>query len=324
MNYIVKFANFNESKGICDSCDKVLIPIFNSILNDILSYKSGKISYDINESDFRTKCLIIEYDISKGVNNRCRGVSMLKESEIINDFLTNSKIKLNIETGEFDDEFIYYIKSVLLHEILHVFQHYNILIGSKFRPESFSIGSVIPQLRKIVKTKYALYFLDILYYSLSHEISAQLHQYYLYKSKNKNYKKIDDILGELKSFNSKKLTMDESSEIDLIKKHLIGSIKFHTTNKKYLKKIDKSIWSISSNIDFLEKFKSLLNDRVKWVNKKIKMIDKKIESCKNIRYDETIFLPSDWDNHDFYDEKEHYLFILENLSDRFLDCALNL
>jgi hypothetical protein len=45
-----------------------------------------------------------------------------------------------------DEEFSYYIKSVLLHEISHIFVDYNVRINNKFRTSSFSIGVKSKQL----------------------------------------------------------------------------------------------------------------------------------------------------------------------------------
>ena len=193
MKYIIRYENFNESKGISDSCEKITNSIWDDIENDIINSKSSNLKFDIDELDFKCKNIILNYKILNGDINTCDAQTILKESEIVDEYLTNLVININIVFKEFDDEFIYYIKSVLLHELLHIFQHYNILSGNKFRPESFSIGSIIPQLRNVVKTKYGSYILDILYYSLSHELSAQIHQYYLYKVNYKYYKRIFDI-----------------------------------------------------------------------------------------------------------------------------------
>ena len=315
MKYTIKYQNFNESKGISDSCEKVLYAIWNIIEDDILSFKSSKILFDIEEEDFNVKELNIEFVINKSNKRICYGETILKNSKILDTNLVGSSIKLNIEIDSIDDEFIYYIKSVLLHELLHLFQHYNILKGGKFRPESFSIGSIIPQLRNIVKTKYGEYLLDILYYSLSHELSAQLHQYYLYKICKKEYKRLFDIENVLDNFKIIKLSQEEENDINLIKKHIKNSIKFYTNNKKYLQDINKSLWSLDNNETFLNELKSVINNRLKWIRKKIKLIDSKIEETKIVRYDEWISLPTNWDDHDFYDNIMYQNFIIENLND---------
>lgn len=313
MKYIVRYDNFNESKGISDSCEKVLYKVWNLIESDILSYNNSEVTYDINETDFKVSGLGIKYSINKSDNRICYGIVELNNSKIINDKLIDSKINLKIDVDVFDDEFIYYIKSVLLHELLHLFQHYNILKGNKFRPESFSIGSIIPQLRNIIKTKYGNYILDILYYSLPHELSAQIHQYYLYKLNDKEYKKIEQIIKLLNNFKPITLSIEENNDISYIKKHILNSIKFYTNNKKYLSDINKSIWNIKDNDLFLNKFMDIINKRIEWVNKKIILIDKNISDQSKIRYDETISLPTNWDDNEYHYIKDVYDFISTNL-----------
>lgn len=312
MKYIVRYENFNESKGVSDSCEKITNSIWNDIEDDIINSKSSKFIFDIDESDFKCKNIILNYNISDGDDNICDARTILKESKIVDGYLTNVIININIISNEYDDEFIYYIKSVLLHELLHIFQHYNILSGNKFRPESFSIGSIIPQLRNVVKTKYGSYILDILYYSLSHELSAQIHQYYLHKMNHRYYKRIFDIRDFISNFEIKKLDDVEERDIVLIKKHIVGSIGYFTSNKNYKKDIENSIWNESDIHIFLNKFKNLLEYKVNWINKKINLVDNKIKDMKIIKYDENVTLPHDWN---MYDLSIRNSFIRENLSD---------
>jgi hypothetical protein len=312
MKYIVRYENFNESNGISDSCEKITNSIWDDIEDDIINSKSSNLKFDIDELDFKCKNIILNYKISNGDINTCDAQTILKESKIVDEYLTNVVININIIYKEFDDEFIYYIKSVLLHELLHIFQNYNILSGNKFRPESFSIGSIIPQLRNVVKTKYGSYILDILYYSLSHELSAQIHQYYLYKINHRYYKRIFDIRDFINGFEIRKLDDVEERDLVLIKKHIVGSIGYFTSNKNYKYDIENSIWNESDIYIFLNKFKKLLEYKVKWVNKKINLVDNKIKDMKIIKYDENTTLPHDWK---LYDLSIRNSFIRENLSD---------
>jgi len=312
MRYIVRYENFNESKGISDSCERILNKIWAIIESDIVNLLTNEINFDIDEPDFKSKNISLKYYISKGDENLCNAQTHLRESKLINGYLSDLYINIDIINKELDDEFIYYIKSVLLHELLHIFQHYNIKIKNKFRPESFSIGSIIPQLRDIVRTKYVNYILDILYYSLSHELSAQIHQYYLHKINHREYKRIFDIKKLIDNFKINKLNKDEESDIILIKKHIVGSINYLSSNKNYKNDIDKSIWNESDIYVFLEKFKKLIEYKVKWIDKKINLIDSKIEDSKIIKYDENTTLPHDWEMYDVFKRND---FIKENLSD---------
>jgi hypothetical protein len=313
MKYVIKYSNFNESKGISDSYEKSLYRIWDLIEDDIISKKSNIISIDINENDFKVRDLSLKYSITDSDDKNCYGITDVKNSKIEENYLINSKIEIEIIVNELDDEFIYYVKSVLLHELLHLFQHYNVLKGNRFRPESFSIGSILQQLRKNVNTKYGEYFLDILYYSLPHELSAQLHQYYLYNINNREYKKIDNILNLLRNFKTKSLSTEEEIDISFIKKHILNSIKFYSDNRKYLSDIDKSLWNLTNNNLFLNEFKKLIDKRIKWIDKKISLINSKIYSKFDIKYNETVLLPSNWDDHDYFETKDIHKFISDNL-----------
>jgi hypothetical protein len=131
----------------------------------------------------------------------------------------------------------------------------------------------------------------------------------------KEYKRLFDIKNLLDNFNIIKLSSDEENDINLIKMHIKNSIKFYTNNKKYSHDINKSIWSLDNNEIFLNELKSVINNRLKWIRKKIKLIDSKIEDSKIIRYDEWVSLPTNWDDHDFYDNIVYQNFIIENLND---------
>lgn len=305
--------NFNESKGISDSCELVLYEIWKEIKNKIPSQELNSFKLDINKDDFKVKDLTINCKFSPSPENNCYGITHLKESSIKNNYLINSYIELDIKVNNIDDEFIYYIKSVLLHELLHLFQHYNLTSNNKFRPESFSIGSILPQLRPIVKTEYGNYILDILYFSLSHELSAQLHQYYMYRLSNKKYKKIFHIRDVLNKFITKKLDINEYKELEMIKNHISKSIKYFS-NKKYMKNVRKSLWDFNNIDDFIAELSNIMKYKFQWIDKKIKLIDGKINdiSESNIKYDLVISLPTNWED---YGRFEIDMFLKENLND---------
>lgn len=304
---ILKYQNFNESKGISDSCENIIYVIWKDIESDIFNNISNSKKFNFNESDFKLKDIIIEYNIVKTDENICDAITELKNSIIENSRLNDVIITMNIKYNVIDEEFLYYIKSILFHELLHVFQHYNFKINNKFRSESFSIGSVIPQLRRYIKTEYANYILDVLYYSLSHELSAQLHQYYMYIKDGKEYNKMQDIKKFLTNFNIKNnLDEYEELELNLIKKYVVKSINFYSINKKYKKDTLNSLWYENNN-KFLEKLSNVIENKLKWIDKKIKLIDSKI----GIKVDDTFTYYGDLDDYKYF---ESFVFIKENLS----------
>jgi hypothetical protein len=282
MKYIVRYENFNESKGISDSCEKITNQIWNNIENDIINLNNISKIFTFSEEDFKLKDIQIDFIFNKDVINTCNAITDLKNSKIEDNYLLNTKILFNIKCDIIDESFLYYIKSVIFHEVLHVFQNYNLKINDKFRPESFSIGSIIPQIRNSINTNYISYILDILYYSLSHELSAQLHQYYIYKIDGREYKRLNEIKNLLNNFKIKELDNNESKELDYVKNHILNSIKYFTNNKNYKKDIDSSIWN-KNNEEFLNGLSNIIQYKLKWINKKIKLINNK----KKVDYNET-------------------------------------
>jgi len=305
MKYIVRYENFNESKGISDSCEKITNSIWNDIENDIINTDNISKKFTFSEDDFKLKDIHIDFIFNEDKENICYAITDLKNSIIEDNHLLNVKILFNVKHDTIDDAFLYYIKSVIFHEILHVFQNYNLKINDKFRPESFSIGSIIPQIRSYIKTKYVSYIIDILYYSLSHELSAQLHQYYIYKIDDREYKRLDEIKNLLTNFKIKELSIDEYNELDYVKKHILNSIKYFTNNKNYKKNIESSIWN-KNNEDFLNGLSNIIKYKLKWIDKKIKLINN-----KKIDYNETFTYYGDLQDYKYL---KFSLFIKENLN----------
>lgn len=297
MDYIVKYENFNEPRGISNSCEKITNSIWLEIESDIVNSINFSKKFTFIEEDFKIENIEINFKFNKNKYNLCNAITNMNLN----------KIDFNVEYHDIDEPFLYYIKSVVLHEIVHVFQNYNLNKNNKFRPESFSIGSIIPQLRKNINTKYVSSILDVLYYSLSHELSAQLHQYYIYRMDGKKYSRLDYIKDLLSNFKLKDLDTDEEKELDYIKKHILNSIKYFTTNKNYKKKIEKSIWN-KNNKEFLSELLHLVKNKIKWIDKKIKLIDTK----PVIDYSETFTYYGDLNNYKYL---RFSTFIKENLSD---------
>jgi hypothetical protein len=307
MKYIVRYENFNESKGISDSCEKITNSIWDDIENDIININNISKRLTFTEDDFKLKDIQIDFVFNENEENICSAITDLKDSIIEDNYLLNVKILFNVKYHLMDDAFLYYIKSVIFHEILHIFQSYNLRINNKFRPESFSIGSIIPQIRSHIKTRYVSYILDILYYSLSHELSAQLHQYYIYKMDSREYKRLYEIKNLLIDFKIKELDSDESKELDYVKKHILNSIKYFTNNKNYKKDIESSIWNKKNNEEFLNELYSIIKHKLKWLDKKIRLVNGK----ERVDYSETFTYYGDLRDCKYL---RFSLFIKENLN----------
>lgn len=71
---------------------------------------------------------------------------------------------------------------------------------------------------------------------------------------------------------------------------------------------------IEENVEiFLTMLSDIIVYKLNWLNEKIKIIDSSFN--KEIRYDETISLPSNWDEHDFWEKWGKLDFIREKLND---------
>ncbi len=104
MKYII-------TSGISDSCDIVLNEIWKTIESDIQSLKSNSMSFNIDRVDIKCKDISFTYNIQSGLENLCNGQSLLKDSKIIDGYLTNVSIKLDIVYSDMNDEFIYYLNN---------------------------------------------------------------------------------------------------------------------------------------------------------------------------------------------------------------------
>ena len=137
-------------------------------------------------------------------------------------------------------------------------------------------------------------------------MSAQLHQYYIYKIDDREYKRLDEIKKLLSNFKIKELDINESNELEYVKKHILNSIKYFTNNKNYKKDIESSIWN-KNNEDFLNVLSNLIKYKLKWIDKKIKLINNK----QKLDYNETFTYYGDLQDYKYL---KFSLFINENLN----------
>ena len=67
MKYIIEYSNFNESRGISDSCEKSLYKIWGLIENDILSGKENKKQIDRVDSRLDEKIKNVYLDLNEKI-----------------------------------------------------------------------------------------------------------------------------------------------------------------------------------------------------------------------------------------------------------------
>jgi len=289
-----------ESRGISDSTIEIRDDLKKDISSFINKSKTDKLfklpffqknkQIIINsDSDFKIKNCVLNIKIKRYKENACNAKVDVEFSKIINGYVENSIIELDIYFNKFDEDFMFKIYNILLHELVHLYEHYNILLNKKFRPHYWSIGSIYKKLRDNYKNKDVLYILDLLYKSLRNEIASNLHQYYDYKKHSKDFNKIDDIIKDLTTFDISNIviTDDFIKELNDVRNHIYNSIKYFINNKYYLKDMNNSLWKniIDKNniVDFLIELKLIFDDAVEYINKKIKLILKKLNE---IRYDD--------------------------------------
>lgn len=307
MKFILNYLQYlsENNKGISPNVIELSDLIFSNIKpllisNDYLETKNILLTHRCknttkhNNKDliFNVKDLNISILIKNGLENKCDSVVDFSNSIIEDDYIKDVRLTFSIVVKEFNEQFIEYISSVVLHETLHIYQIFNIKKYGKSKPESWSIFPLISQFRRLMKSKYVHYILDLLYFSLNHELYAQLHQYYHYKTKNLKYERIFKIIEELENFEIKELDNIENVEIDNIKKFILKSIKNDFRSKKYLNDINKSLWNISDNKQFLIELKDLFSKKSDILKNKIKKIDSKFNIDSIIEESSFITLPS--------------------------------
>jgi hypothetical protein len=273
---IEKFSEFiNESReNIFDGLSDIIIDRFN---NKEYNFTINEYFKSSQKRIFKIKKLEVKFHLNKDSENFCNGLCDVTKSEIKDDYLVNPIFIFEVGYSNLNDDFIRYIHSVIKHEVLHLYQVYNLKINNKFKPESWVIGSLIPTFRRFFKEEYVKNILDLLYKSLSHEIYSQLQQYYFYKKDNLEYKKINIITDELSNFKIKKtLNEYEISEITNLKNFILKGLK-NNDNKKYNKDVDKSMWNDSNIHSFLEKLDLYFKQKVDLIKNKIRKIDNELD-----------------------------------------------
>jgi hypothetical protein len=283
MRYIYDYFQYiNEKKVYEDLCNIIIDNFNNNILEFTIDDYSQE-TYVLHKRFIKIKNLKVKFNIIDSNIQKCDGLCNANNSSFSNDYLIDTILTFNIHTNkEIDDNFKKYISTVINHEVLHLYQIYNLYKNDKFRPEYWIIGGSLPIIRTKVKTEYTKYIIHILYQSLSHEIYSQLRQYYIYQLDDKNYLKINQIIDDLKNFNVKEdLSDEEILDINLFRNLILRNLKHEIKNKKYLNNIEKSLWNEEDVNLFLSKLKDKFHKQSLLLHKKKKKIDKSFKMNEN-------------------------------------------
>jgi hypothetical protein len=283
-----------ESKGISDICvqykDIIWKNINDYIKNNINNLELKIFIFNFNNDKFLINNLVLEFSFREENDNICNAKFIGSNSRIKDNIFYSPKIEFKIYYKQIDDEFLTYIESVLLHELLHCYQMYK--QNNKRIPSYWQYGSVLSQVRgNILKynNEDINHIMDLLYYSLEHEMNAQLHQYYDYLLKFKKYRKINKIENELRNYIIP-INIDDKfiSLLKYIITHFKNSLNVNSPNNNYKKNINNSLWSYELTdknvVSFLKNLKNYFTNCADYINSKKRQIDRKIKNDEHIDY----------------------------------------
>jgi hypothetical protein len=253
--------------------------------------KEYTVSCDFDNKEFKIDNLSILVNLRRYSSNVCNAIADLGKSIYSDDTIINPKIKLEIYFDDFDEDFKIYIKSVLLHEMLHVYQVYN--MRNKKMDSNWNLGNTIISTRDYIYNPYVKEVSEILYYSAEHEIMAQIHQYFMFKThNNKRYEKIFEIKQKLEEYDPYVMLNNVDDKLikqlnlfrDIYNKRLI----LHKPNNKYYKNASL-VWKkeiTKNNINkFLDNINTFVKKSASFLDKKMKHIDRKTEKEIFEKYD---------------------------------------
>lgn len=295
MKHIKKYKEYlTESKSISDITVEYTNILWDDIstlienvkndtesLNMIYLKRYNKI-YTLNDTQFKIKDLQVDIKIHKFKSNVCNGVADMQNiSYDDNDVLYYPLLKLEIYFTEFDDDFERYIKSVVLHEMVHIYQVYN--MRSKKMDSNWHIGNTIISTKNKINNVYVKQLSNILYRASEHEIMAQLHQYFLYISEyNKPYPYIFDIQKSLSEFDTSKYVIDADfiKDLNIFRYVYNKRTEINKPNNKYYRNVS-FVWKKVITYDNVHKFLKYVEDFVGksllFLNKKMKRVEEKCE-----------------------------------------------
>lgn len=283
-----------ESKGISDICleyKNIIWKNFYSKMKSIISSGDnyGQLSFNFNNDQFKIYNLIIEINMNSYKENICNAKFIGKKIMFKDNTFYNPKIEFDIYYLKFNKNFFNYIESTILHELLHCYQMYK-LNGKKI-PSYWQYGS---KLSKIRGDLYKLenddinHIIDLLYYSLEHEMNAQLHQYYDYLLKNEEYERIFSIENSLRNYEIPNINKELINSLKEIIKTFNNSLLLNSPNNNYSNNINKSLWSYNLNEynieSFLRNLKKYFTNSANYLSKKIRQINRKVENWEHIDY----------------------------------------
>jgi hypothetical protein len=171
------FMVINEKYGIPEIL-KSLLEIVNSKIEDSLSNNESSILIDFVSPEINLKNLQIELvnrnkDTIYGICQFGTYTPILNKK---NGQLNNPSIKLEFNFNNFDRVDL---KKTILHELLHIYEVYNRIVGKTKSDINWKLNKIIFKLRdKYNDDKFISDFLYVIYLSLDQEIGARVAETY--------------------------------------------------------------------------------------------------------------------------------------------------
>lgn len=274
-----------ESKGI----PNILKGLCDSILEEI-SNGSVLISRDYDFDKFKTNIYI---EIKPHSKKTIYAVSEFGIFTPIGNRLKEVKITIFLDKDNYD---IIELKSVITHELLHIYEVYNRIINKTKKDIQWQLNNTLLKIRNKYDDDFINDFSYLIYLSMDQEINARVSETYTILIDQKNYDR-DILINSLKLTNSWKyseylinFSLDKYNiDYDKLLNYLID---VNTLMNKKLNNLNFNIYKIPNNIKdckvILKKWITLFKKKgMKFRSKLIKIIDEVINDVKMI--DSAIF-----------------------------------
>jgi hypothetical protein len=220
--------------------------------------------------------------LKRKINNKINGIENNENFKEIknnyNYFLNEDEIKNKIEI----------LKNTVLNkdnlkdfgiELQKYFSNFNILNSKNFKNDMNMLNDYILFLNKLIKSKYKLYILNILF-NLKYTKEELSSKILLNKNLIDEFTMISQNIQNI--HNKEEIFIKELLEISKINMNVLSNFNANTLNNE--EKI-----TLSKRYKSLNLTKNLMEENIKLINIKSKQIDNEIENLNNFNY---LFLPS--------------------------------
>jgi len=260
-----------ENRGIPQTLKWLVDDIFNKLKNKTYHL------FDVDESDLKLKNLHVKYHNKpiKEILARSRfGVFVpdMFRGKITSYTLNGASINVYFDFDNFD---IKDLKSVILHELLHIYEIYKRYLNKTNKDLQWQVNNQLQKIRnKYTSDEFLKEFIFILYLNFDFEIGARVAETYsiLIEERSNDYNKLKGILksstawqymNDLKEFDYNNFDINIKNSINF----------FSELNNKISPNKNFKIFKIPKNE---EEVKNILKNYQKTFNKKSDLFKKKL------------------------------------------------